>query len=151
MEHLVISLQLLIHSNIFTHCNHFAAWVPQLSTLYCILRKSCPAIWKEGRNLPSADIVAERPSIQGKKEISLSPGYFPPTSPPPFKSGPWSLKKKWHPPLTMTPNSPITGGCHSHHNQLTRRPSSCFYYQEIQCRTWPNPLAPPGLTKLAAH
>jgi len=35
--------------------------------------------------------------------------YSPPTSPPPFKSGPWSLKKKWRPPLTMTPNSPITG------------------------------------------
>jgi len=44
------------------------------------------------------------------KKITLSHGYSPSTSPPPFKSGPWSLKKKWHPPSTMTPNSPITGG-----------------------------------------
>jgi len=43
------------------------------------------------------------------KKTTLSHGYSPPTSPPPFKSGPWSLKKKWHPPSTMTPNSPITG------------------------------------------
>ena len=45
------------------------------------------------------------------KKISkaLSPGYFRPTSPPPFKSGPWSLKKKWHSPSTMTPNFPTTG------------------------------------------
>jgi hypothetical protein len=31
------------------------------------------------------------------KKITLSHGYSPPTSPPPFKSGPWSLKKKWLP------------------------------------------------------
>jgi hypothetical protein len=37
------------------------------------------------------------------KKITLSPGYSPLILPPPFKSGPWSLKKKWHPPLTMTP------------------------------------------------
>ena len=44
-----------------------------------------------------------------KKPKTLLHGYSPPTSPPPFKSGPWSLKIKWHPPITMTPNSPITG------------------------------------------
>jgi len=44
-----------------------------------------------------------------KKPTTLSPGYSPPTSPPPFKSRPWLLKKKWHPPSTMTPNFPITG------------------------------------------
>jgi len=26
-----------------------------------------------------------------------------------FQKWAWSLKKNWHPPLTMTPNSPITG------------------------------------------
>jgi hypothetical protein len=44
-----------------------------------------------------------------KKMKTLLHGNSPPTSPPPFKSGPWSLKKKWHPPSTMTPNLPITG------------------------------------------
>jgi len=34
---------------------------------------------------------------------------LPSHSPPLFKSGPWSLNNKWHPPLTMTANSPITG------------------------------------------
>jgi len=43
------------------------------------------------------------------KKKTILHGYSPPTSPPPFKSGPCSLKKKWHPPSTMTPNSPITG------------------------------------------
>ena len=43
-----------------------------------------------------------------KKSNILSPGYFPPTSLPPFKSGPWSHNKR-HSPMTMTPNSPITG------------------------------------------
>ena len=47
-------------------------------------------------------------NIRTKKPKILSLGYSPPTSPP-FKSGPWTLKKKWHPPLTTTPSSPITG------------------------------------------
>jgi len=47
--------------------------------------------------------------IRTKKSKTLLHRYSPPTSPPPFRSGPWSLKKKWHPPSTMTPNSPITG------------------------------------------
>ena len=36
-------------------------------------------------------------------------GCFPPTLSPPYKNGPWSLKKKWHPPSTMTPRSANTG------------------------------------------
>jgi len=48
-------------------------------------------------------------NIRTKKSKTLSHGYSPPTSPPPFKSGPWSLRKQWHPPFTMTPNSSITG------------------------------------------
>jgi len=48
-------------------------------------------------------------NIRTKKPKTLLHGYSPPTSPPPLKSGPWSLKKKWHPPSTMTPNYPITG------------------------------------------
>ena len=48
-------------------------------------------------------------NIRTKKSKTLLHGYSPPISPPPFKSGPWSLKKEWHPPSTMTPNPPITG------------------------------------------
>ena len=56
------------------------------------------------------DISTSLPLNILTKKTTLSPGYFPPTSPPPFKSGPRSLlKKKWHFPSTMTPNSPITG------------------------------------------
>jgi hypothetical protein len=59
----------------------------------------------------SKDLITRKDISTSKytnKKIKDSfPGYFPPTSPPPFKSGPWSLKKKWHPPSTMTPNSPL--------------------------------------------
>ena len=48
------------------------------------------------------------PASQQFVNATLMHEYCPPTSPPPFKSGPWSLKKKWHPPLTMTLNSPIS-------------------------------------------
>ena len=44
-----------------------------------------------------------------QRKKTLLHGYSPPASPPPFKSGPWSLNKKWHPPLTMTPKSPTSG------------------------------------------
>ena len=45
-------------------------------------------------------------NIRTRKSKALSHGYSPPTSPPPFKSGPWSLQKKMASPLDYDPKFP---------------------------------------------
>ena len=42
-------------------------------------------------------------NIRTRKSKTLSHGYSPPTSPPPFKSGPWPLKEKMASPLDYDP------------------------------------------------
>ena len=53
-------------------------------------------------------VKTSRPlNIRTKKAKTLSPGYFPLTSPPPFKSGPWSLKKIDIPPWAWPQIPPL--------------------------------------------
>jgi hypothetical protein len=69
---------------------------------------------------PPPSLASELAGLITRKDIATSRhasqkiktrfhGCFPPTLSPPYKNGPWSLKKKWHPPSTMTPRSANTG------------------------------------------
>ena len=49
------------------------------------------------------DIDTSRHAPQATRLKTHFHGCFPPTISPSYKNGPWSLKKKWHPPLTPVP------------------------------------------------
>ena len=57
-----------------------------------------------------------------KKSKTLSHGYSPPISLPPFKSGPWSLKKKWHPPYDLKTSAKLGVTSTSSRSSIVKTP-----------------------------